>query len=156
MKLTISGQPFSFEISASATLEQMLLALMGDYHENNRGSHLLIELEVGDLPECYTNIAPYPKCIGFFNNLAERVNKQWQSTVKDIPTVNYDIRPGLDLPDPKDIKLEVVYLSKIEDQKAISSKPLLQVLTKQWIGAEPFPGGGCLEVTFYSSKPLPC
>ena len=151
MKITLDGQEFPFPKILS-NLKWTLSRLIDTYHRQCRGKHMVIELEVNDLPKCYTEILPNQKCISFFNNLSFEINRWWSKNNK-IMVINNNLKlNGVELPNPNDVKIEVVFLSKIEDGKKISIKPVFQILTKPWVGVKLFQTGHYSDNKFYSSK----
>lgn len=142
MRSTIDGNQHSISTTRDTGIGIAILRYLQFHVPDDRGQQVLIYLEDDELFDGAVNRPTSPTeehVIAAMVGLAQTVNEMWAEMIKDY--VPFDEVNNLPLPDPKDIKLEVVREGVWDGQIFVPQGLAFQILTKPWVGARPFEGG---------------
>jgi len=154
MKATIDGKALFISSTRDRTIPERILRYLQGHQPENRGKQVLIRLEPEELfedeesvPLLYTD----EDILAWMKKLADEVNTAWLTQISEY--VPFDEANKLPLPDPKDVKLEVVMEGTWDGAGFVPDGPVFQILTKPWVGVMPFNGHG--TEYFYSTFYVP-
>ncbi len=142
MRSTINGDGHSISTTRVEGLAVRILRYLQFHRPEDRGQQVLIWVEKEELFEDYQDLSPVQDdpihTLMAMNTLCSRVNDMWTDQIKDHRILDENL---LALPDPRDIKLEVVMEGHWDGEKFVPKGPVFQILTKKWVGLLPLDDG---------------
>jgi len=154
MKATIDGESFSISATRVESIILRILKYLHCHEPKDRGKQVLIRLEPKELFEDEESVSllyTAEDILDKMKKLADEVNAAWFTQISEC--VPFDEVNKLPLPDPRDVKLEVVMEGTWDGTGFVPDGPVFQILTKPWIGVIPLNSHG-VEY-FYSTFYVP-
>lgn len=156
MKSTINGDGHSISATSDRELTVRLLRYLQFHRPEDRGQHVLIWVDKEELFEDFADLNPVHDdpihILMAMHTLCSTVNKMWAEQTKD--HISFDEVNELTVPDPKDIKLEVVMEGQWDGTQFVAKGPVFQILTKKWVGLLPLSDRDGYQCNSFSYIPV--
>lgn len=143
MKSTIDGIGHSISTARDESLELRILRYLHDHTPEYRGQQVLIWVDDEELFKDFTEFDPVKSDLTHvlmaMNTVCSRVNDMWTEQTQDHYIFHEVDR--VPLPDPRDIKLEVVREGEWDGTQFVTKGFVFQILTRKWVGLLPLDNG---------------
>lgn len=140
MRATIDGDSYSVSATRVEGLALRLMRYLQNYSPADRGQQVLIYVEHDELFEGFDDKTRHwtqEETLAAMKLLADTVNDLYFDEIEGI--VPFDSENNISLPDPKEVRLEVVMKGQWRTESGlVDPEPVFQILTKKWVGPIPF------------------